>query len=290
LPIPLILWADADLDLGQLTIHGTNFGAAKPKVWLAGSPLAVTSNNASEIVAKLPAWAGPDTYQLIVQRGLIPSLPFELAVGGTGEPGPQGEPGPPGPEGPPGPQGSQGIQGPPGEQGPAGTPGPNYTAGQGLALAGTTFSVATGGIALVHMGINAITGHNVVDNSITSIDIADGTISSVDIANGAITAAKLANGAVPGGLGGPILDNSITADDIATGTITGAKIDPTTTISAASVQLTGLLQLFPQDSPPLTCALASAGAVAFEASTNSLCYCDGTLWRRTDGPTACWAP
>src|SRR6185436_17264769 len=170
LPIPLILWADADLELGQLTIHGTNFGAAKPKVWLAGNALTVTSNTASAIIVKLPDWAGPATYQLIVQRGLIPSLPFEVALGGGGEPGAQGEPGPPGPEGPPGPQGPQGIQGPRGEQGPQGTPGPSYTAGQGLALVGTTFSVAPGGITVAHMGVNAVAGPNIIDNSIFSID------------------------------------------------------------------------------------------------------------------------
>ena len=130
LPMPFISWVDADLELGQITIHGANFGLGMPKVRLAGNLLAVKSNTSTEIVATLPGWAGPATYQLIVLRGLIPSLPFEVAIGGGGGGGEQGPPGPKGDQGPQGergPQGGQGIQGPQGprgEQGVQGIPGP----------------------------------------------------------------------------------------------------------------------------------------------------------------------
>jgi hypothetical protein len=129
LGIPLILTAKANLETLELTIQGVNFGSATPRVRLAGFPLTVLTYSASEIVAGLPDGIEPATYQLVVLRGgtfAIPSLPFEVAIGGTGaqgppgEQGPQGEPGvqgPPGIPGPPGPQGLQGFQGEPGPQG-----------------------------------------------------------------------------------------------------------------------------------------------------------------------------
>jgi hypothetical protein len=57
---------------------------------------------------------------------------LEVALAGTGTPGPQGPPGPPGPAGPLGPQGEPGPQGPQGAtgpQGPAGAQGPAGPAG-----------------------------------------------------------------------------------------------------------------------------------------------------------------
>jgi hypothetical protein len=53
--------------------------------------------------------------------------------------------GPPGPKGDPGPAGASGPQGVPGSAGPTG-PTTTYAAGDGLTLAGTTFSVADGGV------------------------------------------------------------------------------------------------------------------------------------------------
>jgi hypothetical protein len=123
LPVPLVLRADADLEALELRIWGVNFGSATPKVRLAGVPLTVLTYSASEIVAALPDGIEHATYQLIVLRGgalPIPSLPFGVAIGGGGEPGPQG---PPGPEGPRGPQGIQGVPGPPGLQGERGEKG-----------------------------------------------------------------------------------------------------------------------------------------------------------------------
>ena len=89
LPVPIILWVEADLDQQQLTIHGVNFGTATPKVGPLGATLGVMSYSQTEILAMLPAGIDPGTYQLLIIRGLIPSLPFEVALGaGGGEPGP----------------------------------------------------------------------------------------------------------------------------------------------------------------------------------------------------------
>jgi hypothetical protein len=62
LPVPFILWVDADLAATppQLRIHGTSFGTGPPKVRLAGNLLQVTNSSATEIVATLPDWGvGP---------------------------------------------------------------------------------------------------------------------------------------------------------------------------------------------------------------------------------------
>lgn len=97
-------------------------------------------------------------------------------AGPQGAPGPQGLQGPSGPQGAQGPQGATGTTGPQGPQGPQGPPGTTswsglggipagfadgidndtqYAAGVGLALAGTTLSLATGGVTNTQLASDA---------------------------------------------------------------------------------------------------------------------------------------
>ncbi len=115
---PAILSAVANFQTNQLTITGSNFGSAAPKVTLDGSKLQVVSNSATTVVATLPTGTNPGGYLLTLTNandGL--KVAFDVTLGTAGPPGPQGPQGPQGVQGPQGPQGAQGPQGP---QGPAG--------------------------------------------------------------------------------------------------------------------------------------------------------------------------
>jgi hypothetical protein len=130
--IPFILRADADLANLHLTIWGVNFGTVTPVVKLAGTPLTVLTYSTTGIVAALPFGIEPASYQLLVFRGgslPVPSLPFEVAIGAVGPPGPQGPNGPTGPRGFEGPAGAKGDTGAAGLQGPQGLQGPKGAAG-----------------------------------------------------------------------------------------------------------------------------------------------------------------
>src|SRR5580692_6242042 len=103
---PAIVSAVANFQTNQLTITGSNFGTAAPKVTLDGSKLQVVSNSATTVVATLPTGTNPGGYLLTLTDatdGL--KVAFDVTLGAAGVPGPQG------------PQGAQGPQGP---QGPAG--------------------------------------------------------------------------------------------------------------------------------------------------------------------------
>ena len=98
----------------------------------------------------------------------------------------------------------------------------------------TADDLANGAVTAAKLGAGAVVGGLggvVLDNSITTDDLA----------NGAVTVFKLAADSVVGGLGGVVQDNSIATADLADNAVTGAKIDPTTTITAAAVQLSGTL-------------------------------------------------
>src|SRR5712691_150324 len=107
---PLILKAEADYNLRQLSIFGLRFAAAKPPVVvLGGVKLKIVSVTGLQIVALLPPNIGPASYRLEVHRGgTVRSYPFEATIGAVGPKGPQGPQGLPGPAGPVGPQGPRG--------------------------------------------------------------------------------------------------------------------------------------------------------------------------------------
>ena len=115
---PAIVSAVANFQTNQLTITGSYFGSAVPKVTLDGTKLQVVSNSATTVVANLPTGINPGGYTLTLTNlndGL--KVAFDVTLGVAGPPGPQGPQGPQGVQGPQGPQGAQGQQGP---QGPAG--------------------------------------------------------------------------------------------------------------------------------------------------------------------------
>jgi Collagen triple helix repeat (20 copies) len=120
----LLTSATADLDAGQVTIHGENLVGRRrlPEVALAGWPLTVVSASDDVVVALLPAGVEPGTYLLTLSTGPGHSRSdaFHVAIGSVGPPGP---PGPPGASGSPGDTGPQGLPGPKGDKGDSGAPG-----------------------------------------------------------------------------------------------------------------------------------------------------------------------
>ena len=92
-----------------------------------------------------------------------------------------------------------------------------YTAGSGLALSGTEFGIADGGIIGRHLDDNcvmerniavgsvtsdkipalAITTPKLVDNAVTAIKMADDAVATRSIQDGAVTAEKIAEGVIP---------------------------------------------------------------------------------------------
>jgi len=117
-PEPAIISAVANFQTNQLTITGSNFGSAVPKVTLDGSQLQVVSNSGTSVVATLRGGTNPGGYLLtLTNKNSGLKVAFDVTLGAAGPPGPQG---PQGPQGVQGPQGAQGVQGQQGPQGPAG--------------------------------------------------------------------------------------------------------------------------------------------------------------------------
>jgi IPT/TIG domain len=115
---PTIVSAVANFQTNQLTITGSNFGSAVPKVTLDGSQLQVVSNSTTTVVANLASGANPGGYLLtLTNKNSGLRVEFDVTLGVAGPPGPQG---PQGPQGIQGLQGPQGVQGQQGAQGPAG--------------------------------------------------------------------------------------------------------------------------------------------------------------------------
>ena len=95
-----------------------------------------------------------------------------------------------------------------------GQAGPTYTAGAGLALAGTTFSVADDGISFSKIHRGAVQG-----------EAGAGTQPLVgNIALGSIAKANLADDSVEGGQGGVVKDGTITGADISPGAVATNQI------------------------------------------------------------------
>jgi hypothetical protein len=120
---PSIVSAVADFQTNQLTITGSKFGSASPKVALDGAALQVVSYSSTTVVATLPTNTNAGAYLLTLTNsndGI--KATFDLTLGTAG---PQGPPGIQGPQGPQGAQGPQGVQGPQGAEGPPGPQGPS---------------------------------------------------------------------------------------------------------------------------------------------------------------------
>jgi hypothetical protein len=113
--------ATVNTSTNTITITGSGFSTrVKPTVHLGATSLAVTSFNATSIVASLGSATAPGTYLLTVTSGItFAAVDVTLgAVGPQGPAGPQGVPGATGPQGPAGPTGAIGETGPQGTSGP----------------------------------------------------------------------------------------------------------------------------------------------------------------------------
>lgn len=106
---PAIVSAVANFQTSQLTITGSNFGAAAPKVTLDGNALQVVSYSETAVVATLLNGTNPGAYLLTLTTASGPKVSFDVTLGTTGPQGPQGLQGPQGAQGQPGPQGPPGM-------------------------------------------------------------------------------------------------------------------------------------------------------------------------------------
>jgi hypothetical protein len=110
--------AEVRADAAMLRIAGFDLADGLPRVTLGGVALAVTSANATEVVAVVPASITPGTYLLTLTVGHGASGQDNskydeawVTIGAVGVAGPPGKEGPQGATGPQGPIGPQGIPG-----------------------------------------------------------------------------------------------------------------------------------------------------------------------------------
>jgi hypothetical protein len=124
-----------------------------------------------------------------------------------------------------------------------------YTAGAGLALVGTTFSAANGGITSAMIADGTITSADILDGSIATADILDGTVGSADINTAQVQARVGACGA----------GTSIRSID-ATGAVTCEVDDNTTYTAGAGLTLVGTTFSVPNGG--ITGAMIADGTIA----------------------------
>jgi len=190
---PAIISAVANFQTSQLTITGSNFGTAAPKVTLDGSKLQVVSNSATTVVAALPTGTNPGGYLLTLTNatdGL--KVAFDVTLGTAGPPGPQGLPGPQGVQGAQGPQGPQGAQGQEGSQGPAG-----ISVGI-FAEASSVYVIGYPGTLVLQNTVQTSGTYFVSASALLSIDYYDGAAYCYD---------RLASNSAPRQYGGSNLSN-----------------------------------------------------------------------------------
>jgi hypothetical protein len=190
---PTIVSAVANFQTNQLTITGSNFGTAVPKVTLDGSKLQVVSNSATTVVATLPSGINPGGYLLNLTDatdGL--KVAFDVTLGTAGPQGPQGPQGSQGVPGPQGPQGVQGLQGPQGPQGPAG-----LSVGI-FAEASSVFVIGYPGTLVLQNTVQTSGTYFISGSALLSIDYYDGAAYCYD---------RLASNSNPRQYGGANLSN-----------------------------------------------------------------------------------
>ena len=128
--LPVVFDTTENAQGTQITISGTGFGSAEPKVSLGTAQLTVTAHSNTSITANIPSATPAGAYLLDVQNenSRLFTL-FTATIGQIGPAGPVGPAGPGGATGLPGPAGAPGTPGAPGPVGPAGATGPAGPAG-----------------------------------------------------------------------------------------------------------------------------------------------------------------
>lgn len=113
-----------------ITVSGTNFGTALPKLTMTGgATLTVLTHTSTQVVATFPNALTAGNYILSLATGSsqtsIQTATFTVTNGAVGPQGPMGAPGTPGIPGTPGQPGNPGQPGTPGATGPQGPGGFN---------------------------------------------------------------------------------------------------------------------------------------------------------------------
>ncbi|HEY6229870.1 MAG TPA: IPT/TIG domain-containing protein, partial [Pyrinomonadaceae bacterium] len=97
---PVIVKAQANSTLSELTIDGTNFGTKTPIVTFNGAGVTVLSHTPTKVVVALPSGIQPGTYLLRISTKSKDkdkdSDNFNVTIGSVGPAGPAGPAGPPG--------------------------------------------------------------------------------------------------------------------------------------------------------------------------------------------------
>ncbi|MCS7190270.1 MAG: hypothetical protein NZ843_01565 [Fimbriimonadales bacterium] len=157
-----------------------------------------------------------------------------------------------------------------------------YGAGAGLALAGTTFSIALGGVATDMIANSAITTIKLADGSVTTAKLADNAVTSAKIADGAVGTADIANGAVTNP---KIADGAVNTAKLADGAVTDPKI-----VSVAWSKITGAPSFLTgvASQNPLLGDGTAANPLRLQSGTaaGQILWWNGTAWEIVNGYTA----
>jgi hypothetical protein len=101
-----------------------------------------------------------------------------------------------------------------------------YTAGAGLALSGTTFSIATPGVDSTMLAAGAVTNAALATAAVTTAKIADSNVTEAKIADSNVTTAKIADG-------------NVTTDKLADDGVTSVKLDDSIELGSVSPAAAG---------------------------------------------------
>lgn len=117
-----------------------------------------------------------------------------------------------------------------------------YTAGSGLALTGTEFGIADGGVIGRHLDDNCIMERNIVVGSVTSDKIPALAITTPKLVDNAVTAMKMADDAVATR---SLQDGAVTADKIADGVLPDVATTSTDGLMSSTdkTKLDGMVEL-----------------------------------------------
>ena len=114
--------------------------------------------------------------------------------------------------------------------------GTTYAAGSGLSLAGSTFSITSGGVTSTHLAASSVGSSQLASGAVGSTQIASGAVGATQLASGAVGATQLASGAVTQA---KIAANSVVATNLAASAVSASNI-VAGAVGSAALDLTGL--------------------------------------------------